>query len=261
MLFSNISKIGVKVLSFYEKKCIMECTIFRRNAMKISGLQKTTLLDFPGKVACTVFLSGCNFRCPFCQNGEILDIAEGEISEKEFFDFLEKRKGILDGVCVSGGEPLLQAGTEEFIRKIKLLGYAVKLDTNGSFPEKLKSLVLEGLVDFVAMDIKNSRAKYERTAGVHCDFSKIEESIAFLLSGKVEYEFRTTAVKEFHKTEDFIDIGKRIKGAKRYFLQNFKDSEFVLQKGLTPFSDDELQTFKRILKPFVPSVLIRGENG
>ena len=176
--------------------------------MKLAGLQKTTLLDYPGKVACTVFLSGCNFRCPFCQNSEILDGGVSDISEEEFFAFLNKRKGLLDGVCVSGGEPLIHADVGEFIGKIKDLGYSVKLDTNGAFPERLKELCGEGLVDRVAMDIKNSPERYAKTAGADVDVGKIKESAAFLMSGEVGYEFRTTVVKQLHRAEDMLRIGQ-----------------------------------------------------
>lgn len=228
--------------------------------MKIAGLQKTTLLDYPGKVACTVFLSGCNFRCPFCQNGEILDAGVCGMAEEEFFSFLERRRGLLDGVCVSGGEPLVHADIAPFFEKIKKLGYAVKLDTNGSFPDRLKALAEAKLVDFVAMDIKNSPEKYEKTAGAPVDLQKIRESAAFLMDGGAEYEFRTTVVKELHRGEDMVRIGQWLKGAKRYFLQNFRDSDTVLRRGLTPFADEELEAFKRLLLPYIPNAKIRGEQ-
>ena len=227
--------------------------------MKLAGLQKTTLLDFPGKVACTVFLSGCNFRCPFCQNAEILDGSISDISEEEFFAFLNKRRGLLDGVCVSGGEPLIHADIGEFLRKIKELGFAVKVDTNGAFPDRLKALCGEGLVDHVAMDIKNSPERYAKTAGAEIDIGKIKESTAFLMSGAVGYEFRTTVVKQLHRAEDMLKIGQWLKGAQAYFLQNFRDSDTVLKRGLSPLSDEELEAFKRLLRPFIPAVRIRGE--
>lgn len=229
--------------------------------MRISGLQKTTLLDFPGRVACTIFLNGCNFRCPFCQNSEILDGRGGEdISREELFAFLRKRKGIFDGVCVSGGEPLLHEESLEFLRDIKALGYAVKLDTNGAFPARLKAAVQGGSVDFVAMDIKNSPKKYAKTAGVPVDLAKIEESAAFLMECGIAYEFRTTVVKQLHAAEDFIRIGQWLRGAKRYFLQTFRDGETVLRSGLSPCSDAEMHAFKKLLQPYIPSVLIRGEE-
>lgn len=226
--------------------------------MRIAGLQKTTLLDFPGKVACTVFLAGCNFRCPFCQNAEILDGCPDEIAEEEFFAFLERRRGILDGVCVSGGEPLV-GDIAPLLRKIKALGYAVKLDTNGAFPEKLKALAAEGLIDFVAMDIKSSPARYPLLAGVKCDIRKIQESAAFLSEGSLPYEFRTTCVKPLHRPEDFIYIGQWLAGAKAYFLQNFRPSDTVPAKGLAPFSPAELTAIRSLLLPYIPNAKIRGE--
>ena len=229
--------------------------------MTIAGLQKTTLLDYPGKVACTVFLSGCNFRCPFCQNSEILTGSGGEqIPEEELFAFLERRRGILDGVCVSGGEPLL-GDVAPLLERIKGLGYSVKIDTNGAFPEKLKELYGRGLVDFVAMDIKNSPQKYEKTAGVRVDTGKIKESAAFLMESGVGYEFRTTVVKQLHAGEDFVRIGQWLRGAKAYFLQTFRDTETVLRPGLTPCTEAEMQAFKRLLLPFIPNARIRGEQG
>lgn len=227
--------------------------------MMISGLQKLTLLDFPQKVACTVFLGGCNLRCPFCQNGEILDGRTAGMTEDDFFAFLKKRQKILDGVCVSGGEPLLHEGIFSFIEKIRALGYAVKLDTNGTFPVRLKRLVQEKLIDYVAMDIKNSPKKYARTAGTAVDLENIRESAAFLMESGIDYEFRTTVVAKYHRAEDFIAIGEWLRGAKKYFLQNFVDSEFVLEKGLTAYSDEDLQAFKQLLLPYIPTTKIRGE--
>lgn len=228
--------------------------------MTIAGLQKTTLLDFPGKVACTVFLRGCNFRCPFCQNSELLGAGEDEMSEDTFFSFLEKRRGILDGVCVSGGEPLVHADIAPFLRRIRTLGYAVKLDTNGAFPQTLQALAAEGLLDCVAMDIKNSPERYAKTAGTEVDLSAVRESAAFLLEGSIDYEFRTTVVKELHRAEDFLRIGEWLRGAKRYFLQTFRDGESVLRRGLTPCSDAEMRAFKKLLLPYIPHTLLRGEN-
>ena len=192
--------------------------------MNIQGLQKMTLLDYPGKIAATVFTGGCNFRCPYCHNASLVLHAEDaqDIPEEDFFAFLSKRIGLLDGVCISGGEPLLQEDIRRFISEIKSLGFLVKLDTNGSFPSKLKELVSSGLIDYVAMDIKNFPAGYARTAGTTVDvLSKIEKSVDFLLGNPVKYEFRTTVVKGFHTKEDFIAIGKWIQGAQRYFLQSF----------------------------------------
>lgn len=228
--------------------------------MTINGFQKMTLLDFPGKVACTLFTGGCNFRCPFCHNAVLVTGGCDEsYSEEEILSYLEKRKGVLDGVCITGGEPLLQKDIADFIRKIKAMGYSVKLDTNGSFPEKLKEIVNEGIVDYVAMDIKNSIEKYPITAG--CDEKVvpfIEESIDFLLSGKVDYEFRTTVVKEFHSTDDMLALGKRIEGAEKYFLQFFVDSGGLISEGLNPVDKDTMENMKNTVKPFVKHISVRG---
>lgn len=229
--------------------------------MNIQGLQKMTLLDYPGKIAATVFTDGCNFRCPFCHNASLVlnsGNAQG-IAEEDFFNFLAKRKGLLDGVCISGGEPLLQEDINEFISKIKSLGFLVKIDTNGSFPFKLKELVENGLVDYVAMDIKNSPAGYAKTAGTTGKIlPKIKQSITYLIDGPVEYEFRTTVVKGFHTNEDFVKIGKWIQGAKRYFLQNFVDSGDLIQPGLQGVEKVELMVFAEIVRVYVPLVQIRN---
>ena len=185
------------------------------------GLQKMTLLDFPGRVACTVFSSGCNFRCPFCHNaGLVLPEADRSmlLDQAEVLAFLRKRQGLLDGVCLTGGEPLLFEENLDFMREIKALGYAVKLDTNGAFPERLKQAVAEGLADYVAMDIKNAPEAYAETAGLRVDPEKIRASVAFLLSGAVPYEFRTTVVLPFHTAERMEEIGQWIAGAEKYFL-------------------------------------------
>ncbi len=228
--------------------------------MTINGFQKMTLLDYPGKVACTLFTGGCNFRCPFCHNAVLVTGGCSEnYSEEEILSYLEKRKGILDGVCITGGEPLLQKDITDFIRKIKALGYSVKLDTNGSFPDRLKSLVDEGLVDYVAMDIKNSIEKYPLTAG--CDeklIPFIEESIDFLLSGKVDYEFRTTVVKEFHNADDISSLAKRIEGAEKYYLQFFEDSGGLLCEGLSAVDKDTMEAMRMKAEPFVKRAEVRG---
>ncbi len=229
--------------------------------MKLCGLQKLTLLDYPGKTACTVFLGGCNFRCPFCQNGELLslDTAPAALSLDTLLDFLKKRRNLLDGVCITGGEPLLFPDVIDLIREIKTLGYAVKLDTNGSFPERLRALAGAGLIDYVAMDIKNSPARYPETAGLsRLDFSKIQESARFLLAGDLPYEFRTTVVQEFHTSADLMEIGKWLQGAKQYFLQAFADSEYVLCPGLHSLSKAEMQGLAAAVRPWIPSTAIRG---
>lgn len=230
--------------------------------MVIQGLQKLTLLDYPGQVACTVFTAGCNFRCPFCHNASlVIDTYHNEnIPEGEIFAFLKKRQGILDGVCVSGGEPLIQHGIIKFLERIKELGYAVKLDTNGSFPDKLERAVEEGLVDYVAMDIKNSRENYGRTVGiVDYDIQNIQKSVNFLLSDRVPYEFRTTVVREFHQRSDFEAIAKWIRGAQRYYLQQFVDSGDLIRGGLHGYNRDIMEQALAIVKKSVMLAEIRGQ--
>ena len=231
--------------------------------MRVRGLQKLTLLDFPGKMGCTVFLGGCNFRCPFCQNGALVvePDTQPEYSREEILSFLKKRKGILDGVCVSGGEPtpLVNKNVDDFARRIKDMGYLVKLDTNGTFPDKMQSLIDAGLVDYVAMDIKNSPEKYAETVGLEkFDMEPIYESVRLLMGGKTDFEFRTTVVRELHSAENFEKIGEWLKGDEKYFLQNFTDSEFVLQKGLGSHSRETLRSFADIVRKNVPNVEIRG---
>lgn len=229
--------------------------------MIFSGFQKLTLLDFPGHVACTLFSKGCNFRCPFCHNAALVT-DEGNDSfftEDEILGYLKKRKGVLDGVCFTGGEPLIQNGLPDFMRKVKELGFLIKLDTNGSFPEKLKTLVDEGLVDYVAMDIKNSTERYGETIDV-CGFNtaKVEESIDFLLQNNVDFEFRTTVVAEYHTLQDIELIAKRIQGAPRYFLQNFVDSGNLIGENLHAVSKETLLKMQEIAKKHLSCVEIRG---
>ncbi|MBR4720640.1 MAG: anaerobic ribonucleoside-triphosphate reductase activating protein [Clostridia bacterium] len=229
--------------------------------MKIYGLQKLTLLDYPGKTACTIFTGGCNFRCPFCHNALLVtDIDSSQTySEEEILDFLSKRTGLLDGVCITGGEPLMNNDIEDFIRAIKKLGYKVKLDTNGSFPEILKELLNNHLVDYVAMDIKNSKEKYEKTAGIkNVSISDIEKSINLLKLSDIDYEFRTTVVNEFHTEGDILKIAEWIKGAKNYFLQNFEDSGNLIGENLSAVSKDILEKMKTSAKAFVENTQIRG---
>ena len=219
-----------------------------------------TLLDFPGQVACTVFLGGCDFRCPFCHNWDILDPATPvQMEEAEFYSFLDKRQGLLDGVAITGGEPLLREGMPEFISGIKERGFKVKLDTNGNHPDRLKELVDANLVDYVAVDIKNDKERYGDTIGVPgFDISKVEKSVAFLLSGKVPYEFRTTVVKQFHDEDSFRGIAEWIEGAENYFLQSFVDRETVHYSGLEPHTPEQLEVFKAIVEPHVKHIEIRG---
>ena len=229
--------------------------------MRIQGLQKLTLLDFPERTACTVFTTGCNFRCPFCHNASlVVDIPkEAEISEEEFFAFLQKRKGILDGVCVSGGEPLLQPDIEQFIRKIKDMGFAVKLDTNGSFTNKLIHMVEQGLVDYVAMDIKNSPETYAFTSGTEAlDIEAIKKSVSYLKEGHVPFEFRTTVVKRYHSKESFEEIGEWLSGTEKYFLQNFVDSGDLIGKNTRGCSEEEMKEFLQVVQQYIPNAQLRG---
>lgn len=228
--------------------------------MEIQGLQKLTLLDYPGKVACTLFTGGCNFRCPFCHNAElVVGTPQPALDSEELLSFLRKRAGLLDGVCITGGEPLLHTELAELLRTIRQLGYAIKLDTNGSRPQFLKELVAAGLVDYVAMDIKNAPNKYGQTIGLpDFDLGPVEESVEFLLSAAVDYEFRTTVVKELHQAGDFVQIGQWIKGAKHYFLQGFLDSGALLTEGLHGCTATEMQGFQAVLLPLVPQTELRG---
>ncbi len=234
--------------------------------MIISGLQKMTLLDYPGKVACTVFLQGCNFRCPFCHNSDLLGgSAEPFMTMEEFLDFLKKRKGLLDAVCVSGGEPTLQKDLPQLLKGIKALGFRVKLDTNGSRPEVLKALVSDGLVDYVAMDVKNSPARYGETVGIsRPDLASIEESLRFLIEGNVACELRTTVVAELHSEASITEMGQWLsslvpgKKPEKLYLQCFVARDSVLQSGLTPPEEEQLKQYAAILAPYVGSAAVRG---
>ena len=232
----------------------------------ICGLQKMTLLDFPGKIACTVFLGGCNFRCPFCHNSELfMGKPEKLMEDEEFFKFLKSRKGLLDGVCVSGGEPTLYKNLPEFLAKIKELGFLVKLDTNGSRPALVKELVEKNLVDYIAMDVKNSPAMYAQTVGLESmDLAPIEESMRFLIGGTVPYELRTTLVSQLHTEESIQDIGAWLGGLvtgmkpKQLFLQSFVDRDTVLFAGLSAPEADTTAGFAKILAPFCQRVTVRN---
>lgn len=225
--------------------------------MQIGGLQKLTLLDFPGHVACTVFLNGCNFRCPFCHNSPLIFGTNG-ISEDEVFEFLRKRQGLLDGVAITGGEPLLSKQLEPLLHKIKALGYLVKLDTNGSFPDKLNTLISDKLVDYVAMDIKNSPEKYDLTVGASGFLSQVERSVSLLMRSDIQYEFRTTVVDELHEAKDFHAIGTWLKGAKQYFLQCYVDSGAILSPGLHAPSKEKLEQCLAIAGQYIKNSQIRG---
>lgn len=227
--------------------------------MIIEGLQKLTLLDYPGHMACVVYTKGCNFACPFCQNSSLItcDKAKGRIPETDIFEYLEKRKGILEGVVITGGEPLIQRDIKKFIKNIKDMGFLVKLDTNGSNPEILKTLIDEKLVDYVAMDIKNVFSKYDLNIGKKTRIENIERSIAILKEEKVDYEFRTTIIKEFNTIEDICKVCKMVGPHSKYFLQNFEDSSDVLNHSLHGFTHDELVGIKERLKGEFPNVVIR----
>lgn len=229
--------------------------------MRICGLQKLAMVDFPGKVAATVFTGGCNLRCPFCHNAPLVNRPEAaeELEEEAVLDFLAQRRGLLDGVVLSGGEPLLQPGAEEFLARVRALGYAVKLDTNGCYPQRLASILAAGLVDYVAMDIKNSREKYPETVGCPgFDTTPVEESVRLLMAGGVDYEFRTTAVKPLHTPQDIEAIGQWLTGAPRYFLQTFVDSGDLVGEGCGAFSPEEMRELAQKARPWFKKVEIRG---
>lgn len=234
--------------------------------MKISGLQKMTLLDYPGKVACTVFLGGCNFRCPFCHNSELLgQNAPQFITENELFSFLKKRQGLLEAVCISGGEPTLQPKLSEFISKIKELNFLVKLDTNGYRPDVLRQLLEAGLLDYVAMDVKNDLEHYPLTCGLSSmDINAIQESLSLLLQGKTEYELRTTVVEQLHNADSFKGIAAMLQRlspehkCQKYFLQPFVDRETVIYSNFTAPSEEQLFEYQKILEQASEIVAIRG---
>ncbi len=225
--------------------------------MHIAGLQKMTLLDFPGRVAATVFLPGCNFRCPFCHNSPLLRGID-ELSEEDFFAYLKKRRGLLDGVAVTGGEPTLQPDLEEFLGKIKALGFGVKLDTNGSQPQHIDKLLQKGLIDYIAMDIKNSPEKYERTSGTTGILGAVQESVELIRSSGVGHEFRTTVVAELHEEADIHAIGQWLRGAGAYYLQCFVDSGDILCPGLHAPDKAILEHYLAIAGSYIPNTHLRG---
>ncbi|MDO5459685.1 MAG: anaerobic ribonucleoside-triphosphate reductase activating protein [Eubacteriales bacterium] len=231
--------------------------------MFIAGMQKLTLLDFPGVVACTLFTAGCNFRCPWCHNAGLVlpeEASDRLLESGEVLSFLEKRKGVLDGVCVTGGEPLLHAELPDFLKRVKDLGYRVKLDTNGSFPERLEALVREKLADRVAMDIKNGPSRYAETVGLrNLDLSAVTASKDFLLSDAVDYEFRTTVVRGLHTAESLLEAADWIRGARQWFLQQFKDSGNLIHgEGLSAFSEDEMRRLLETVQKTNPAAQLRG---
>lgn len=227
--------------------------------MQISGFEKLTLLNYKDKVACIIFTKGCNFKCPFCHNSELIDINSDyeEINESEIFSYLEKRKNILDGVCISGGEPLIHKDIGYFISRIKNMGFSVKIDTNGSNPILLKELIDKNLIDYVAMDIKNSFIKYNDTAGVNVNLENIKKSIKIIEESNIEYEFRTTLVKEYHNIDDIKEICKLISKKSIYYLQNFVNNEGVLNRKLKSFSTVELEKMQEKLKGEYPNIIFR----
>lgn len=228
--------------------------------MNIQGLAKTTLLDYPGRVACTVFLGGCNFRCPFCHNAPLVAAAKmPSYTMEDILRFLKKRRGILDGVCVSGGEPTLDPELPVLCREIKSLGYSIKLDTNGTNPGLLRELAGEHLIDSIAMDIKSSPGNYPKLAGTAApDMDSISRSVDWLLTNPLPYEFRTTVVRELHTEEDFTRIARWLSGARQYFLQAYRDSPQVIRPGYTACSRAEMKRFLELVRGRVPSVQLRG---
>ena len=228
--------------------------------MQIFGLQKTTLLDYPGKLASIIFTGGCNMNCPFCHNSELITLPkEGRISEEEVLSHLQKRRSTLEGLVITGGECTLQKDLKDFCKKVKDLGYLIKIDTNGTAPQVIKDLVADGLIDYVAMDIKNSKEKYGATCGLEkLDLNKIQETIDFLMAQNVDYEFRTTVIPKFHTKKDMEEIGVWLRGAKALYLQAFKTSDAVRDKSLTEPNKEDLLSYQSILSEHLDTVLIRG---
>ena len=229
--------------------------------MRIGGLQKLTLLDYPGKVACTVFLSGCNLRCPYCHNPALVLPEQSNapgMPESEVFAFLEQRKGKLDGICITGGEPTLQPELPGFLEKLRGLGYAIKLDTNGTNPGMLNRLLHDGILNYVAMDIKNSPSRYAETCGGADVLSKVRESADLLLNSPTDYEFRTTVCKPLHTEKEMEEIGRWLRGAKRYFLQPFVDTGDLVSGGVQAHTQDELTRLRQAVLPDIPNTQLRG---
>ena len=227
--------------------------------MRLSGMQKLTLLDDPGHLACTLFAPGCNFRCPFCHNASLVLAGAETLDTEQVFAFLRKRRGVLQGVCLTGGEPLLQPDAADFLARVKDLGYHVKLDTNGAFPGRLRSAVERGVVDYVAMDVKNDPENYGLTVGLDdFDLGPVRESVSYLLSGAVDYEFRTTVVRELHDEARLVSLARWIAGARRYFLQAFADSGDLILPGLTGFSASELHALLAAVRAVLPAAQLRG---
>lgn len=229
-----------------------------RTRVNIQGYQKMTLLDYPGRVAATVFCGGCDLRCPFCHNASLVKTPRQVPSrEAEVLTYLEKRKGLLDGVCVTGGEPLLQADLEQFLMRLKELGYSVKLDTNGSQPNRLQQILDSGLVDKVAMDVKSAPQGYQAATGTAVDPAVFLQSMELIKKSSVEREFRTTLVKGIHQAT-LVEEAAALVGDQPYFLQNFKDSGDILGGSFAPFSPEELEDFLQRARKFAPLTQLRG---
>ena len=227
--------------------------------MFFSGLEKTSLVDFDGYLACTVFTQGCNFKCPFCQNSDlVIGQPQQKISEEYVLSFLERRKGLLDAVCVTGGEPTIHKEITAFIKKVKEFGYLVKLDTNGTNPDVVINLAQQGLIDYVAMDIKNSFDDYHVITGCNCDVESVKGTAKFLLQNKIDYEFRTTLVKDFHTEKSIEKIANDICGAEKYFLQKFEDKGGCIKDGLSAIDKETAESFKIILQKNIKRVNLRG---
>ena len=226
--------------------------------MKIGGLQKTTLLDFPGQVAAIVFTSGCNYRCKFCHNASLALGGGDLIGEDEIIKFLRSRKGVLDGISVSGGEPLMQKGLVPFLIKVRELGMKIKIDTNGTFPGVLKDLIDDGLVDYIAMDIKTALTKYPSVTDIpDSSVEAVKKSIEIIMNSGIDYEFRTTVVRELHEQNDIADIADMIKGARKYYLQSYKEADGVMTHGLSAYSEEEMNGLAAIAAPFVKEIFVR----
>jgi len=229
--------------------------------MKIGGIQKTSLLDYPDIISAIIWTVGCNFRCPYCYNKDIVFGNVQPVPEKEVISFLEKRKGILEGLVITGGEPLMQKDIADFCKKVKKIGYLVKIDTNGMYPKKLKELIDKKLIDYVAIDIKATRTKYDKLTNVKVDIKKIEESIKIVQNSKLDYEFRTTFVPELLTKNDIIEIAKWLKGSKKYYLQQFKPNPPLVSAKLEealPYSKKEFVDILEEIKSYFVICEARG---
>jgi len=229
--------------------------------MKIGGIQKTSLLDYPDKISAIIWTVGCNFRCPFCYNRDIVEGKTEIIPEEEVLSFLKKRKGLLEGLVITGGEPLLHKDITDFLEKVKKLGYPIKIDTNGSFPEKLKELIDKKLVDYISMDVKAPKNKYSQLTGKKIDIKKIQKSIKLIQNSDIDYEFKTTFVPTLLTKEDIIKIGEWLKGSKKYFLQQFKNDTSLISsqlKKISPYPKEDLWDVLEKIKPFFQECYIRG---